>query len=91
MNRYETVVVTKPQSATKEVDEIRSFIEKQVGKITQHENWGSKTLASPIQKETKGTYSYFLYDAEAAHIDPLTKWLRIQPQVLRFLTVKKEK
>ncbi|MBI2609099.1 MAG: 30S ribosomal protein S6 [Deltaproteobacteria bacterium] len=91
MNHYETVIVTKPQSSTKEIDEIRSFIEKTVGKIIQHENWGSKTLASTIRGETKGTYSYFLYDAGSDKIDPLTKWLRIQPQVLRYLTVKKEK
>lgn len=91
MNHYETVIVTKPQSSSKELDEIRSFIEEKVGKITQHENWGSKTLAYPIQKETKGTYSYFLYDAESDKINPLTQWLRIQPQILRYLTVKKEK
>ena len=60
-----------------------------VGKITKHELWGSKTLAYEIQKETKGTYSYYEYEADSQKVQPFEKWLKIQPQVLRSLTIKK--
>ena len=89
MNFYETVVVTKPTTSSKELDEIRSYIEDKVGKITKHEMWGSKTLAYPIKKETKGTYAYFIYEAEPSRIAPFTNWLKIQPTVLRHLVIKR--
>ena len=89
MNVYETVIITRPSATSKELDDLREYLESKVGKITKHELWGSKTLAYEIQKETKGTYSYYEYEADSQKVQPFEKWLKIQPQVLRSLTIKK--
>ncbi len=89
MNVYETVIITRPNATSTELESLKEYLESKVGKIAKHELWGSKTLAYPIQKELKGTYSYYEYEADSQKVQPFEKWLNIQPQVLRFLTIKK--
>ncbi|MBI2026874.1 MAG: 30S ribosomal protein S6 [Deltaproteobacteria bacterium] len=89
MKAYEAVIVIKPDVSTDQVDEIKNYIDEKIGKIIKQEQWGSKKLAYPIAKETKGIYSYYTFDADAQNIKDLNHWLGIHRNVLRHLIVKR--
>ncbi|HRK03080.1 MAG TPA: 30S ribosomal protein S6 [Oligoflexia bacterium] len=89
---YETTYISKPDSGD---DALRSFLEKLKGIIKAHggevvavEDWGRRRLAYPIQKETRGVYTHVVYSGNNSLVAELERNLRINEQVIRFLTVK---
>lgn len=59
-----------------------------VGKV---EYWGLRNLTYRINKNRKGHYVHMNIDASAAAVDELERNLRINEDVLRYLTVKVSK
>jgi small subunit ribosomal protein S6 len=76
-------------------DQQKTFLEKLKGIIQAHdgeviavEDWGRRRLAYPIHKENRGVYTYILFTGNNALVAELERNLRINEQVLRFLSVK---
>lgn len=89
---YETTYITRPDVTE---DGLKTFLEKIKGIIAAHggqvvavEDWGKRRLAYPIQKESRGYYTYLLYTGNNTLVAELERNLRINEQVLRFLSVK---
>lgn len=89
---YETTYISKPDTGE---DAQRNFLEKLKGIIKAHggeviavEDWGRRRLAYPIQKETRGVYTHVVYSGNNTLVAELERNLRINEQVVRFLTVK---
>lgn len=93
MREYETVVITKadlPESTQKQInDRARSIIEKHEGRLFYARSMGKRTLAYPISKQTKGLYTCLDYVARGGSISELERSMRLDENVLRFLTVVK--
>lgn len=93
MREYETVVITKadlPESHQKQInDRARSIIEKHEGRLFYARSMGKRTLAYPISKQTKGLYTCLDYVARGGSITELERSMRLDENVLRFLTVVK--
>lgn len=93
MREYETVVITKadlPESHQKQInDRARSIIEKHEGRLFYARSMGKRTLAYPISKQTKGLYTCLDYVARGSSIGELERSMRLDENVLRFLTVVK--
>ena len=88
--QYETVLVVDAmipdESIASEFDAVAKLIESQ-GKIIRVDRWGKRRLAYPIKKRTHGEYGVLYYEAETHLPAELEKRLRINENILRWLTV----
>lgn len=78
---------TQVEALTKEFTQI---IEEGQGKVAKTEYWGLKTLAFKIKKNRKAHYSLLNIEAPPAAVVEMERRMGINPDVLRFLTVKVE-
>ncbi len=92
MPLYETVIIARQDLAAAQVDELtqglQSTISAQGGKTARTESWGLRNLAYKIQKNRKGHYVLFNFDAPPQAIHELERTMRINEDVLRYLTIK---
>src|SRR5208282_6777112 len=58
------------------------------GKVTKREYWGLRNLAYRVKKNRKGHYMLFNLDAPPAAVSELERNMRINEDVLRYLTVR---
>ena len=89
---YETIYVVKPElpeDALSALNEkIQGIISKNEGETLTFDDWGKRKLAYPIQKNSKGHYIYLNYVGPSSLVAELERHLRIEDNLLRFLTVK---
>ncbi len=94
MPLYESVVIARQDIATTQVDtladELTNIITEGGGKITKRESWGLRSLTYRIKKNRKGHYVFFNIDAPPAAINEYERRMRINEDVLRYLTVRVE-
>ena len=93
MSKYESVIIINPS-----VDEagIKGLIQKftdiinNEGKVDSVEELGNKKLAYEINKNKEGYYVIFNFNAKPELIAELERNYRIEDNVIKFITVKKE-
>jgi len=94
MPLYESVFIARQDIATTQVDtlgeQFTKIIEGLEGKVTKREYWGLRNLAFRIKKNRKGHYVLLTVDATAAAVNEMERNMRINEDVLRYLTVKVE-
>jgi small subunit ribosomal protein S6 len=92
MYDYETLVVLHPdlgEAGTKDlVAKVRGILESGKAEIRKLDEWGVRELAYTIHKQRRGYYTLIEYGSEPAAVTELERQLRINDQVLRFLTVR---
>ncbi len=92
MPLYESVVIARQDIATTQVDtladELTNILVEGGGKVTKRESWGLRSLTYRIKKNRKGHYVLFNIDAPAAAINEYERRMRINEDVLRYLTVR---
>lgn len=92
MSYYETVLIVRQDIAAPQVealsDSLTKVIEEHGGRVAKRESWGLRTLNYRIRKNRKGHYVLFNIDAPAAAIQELERQMRINEDVLRYLTVR---
>ena len=92
MPYYESVFIARPDITAAQVealtDDFKSIIDSNGGTVTKVEYWGLKTLAYRIKKNRKGHYSMLNLDAPIVAIGELERNLRINEDILRFMTVR---
>lgn len=93
MREYETVFITQPNLPESHhqqfVERLGALIERHEGRLFYSRNMGKRSLAYPIGKQTKGLYTCLDYAAQGAAVGELERSLRLDENVLRFLTVVK--
>ncbi|MDO3377043.1 30S ribosomal protein S6 [Geoalkalibacter halelectricus] len=94
MRSYETMFIVHPEVVG---DELKALVEKfkgvvtgQGGDVVKVEEWGSRTLAYPIQKLAKGTYFIFYYQAGPGDVAEFERRLRLDDKILRFNSLRLE-
>ena len=94
MPLYESVVIARQDIATTQVDtladELTNIITEGGGKVTKRELWGLRSLTYRIKKNRKGHYVLFNIDAPPAAVTEYERRMRINEDVLRYLTVRVE-
>lgn len=92
MPLYESVFITRQEMTPSQVEnltgEIESLIKNQGGKVTKTEQWGLRSLAYRIRKNKKGHYVLMNIDGPAAAVQEMERTMRINEDVLRYLTVR---
>ncbi|MBL8644601.1 MAG: 30S ribosomal protein S6 [Rhodospirillaceae bacterium] len=91
---YESVVIARQDLSTTQVDTLADDLTKILSeggaKVTKRENWGLRSLTFRVKKNRKGHYIFFNLDSPAPAIQEYERRMRINEDVLRYLTVKVE-
>lgn len=95
MKEYETVYITQPDLTDKQIgqinDRVKSIVDKNNGTLFFARSMGTKKLAYPIAKKTKGIYYCLDYAAEGPTVQEIERTFRLSEDVIRFLTVEKSR
>lgn len=91
---YETVFIARQDLSAKQVEDLTEkmseFITQGGGRIAKTENWGLRTLAYRIKKSRKAHYILIECEAPAPAVHEMERNLRLNEDVLRYLTVRRE-
>ncbi len=92
MALYEHMLIARQDISAQAVDalatHLKTIVETQGGKVEKQEYWGLRTLAYRIKKNRKGHYVLLNLNAPANAIFELERQLKINEDVLRFITVR---
>jgi len=93
-NHYESVIIFNSTLEDQQIDSILTSIEEQMSangvEITDVEKWGRRRLAYPIQKGKSGYYIIYRFTSPREYITKFERTLRLDENVIRFLTIKLE-
>ena len=94
MNKYEMGVVIRAdleeETYRAEMERVKGFIDRFGGTIEKIDDWGRRKLAYPIAKLTEGMYTFITYTSAGETPKEVESRLRLQENVLRFLTIRKD-
>jgi len=93
-NHYESVIILNATLEDPQLDSILSSLEEQMSangvEISDIEKMGRKRLAYQIQKGKSGFYVIFRFTSPREYITKFERSLRLDENVIRFLTIKLE-
>ena len=94
MSNYESVLIARQDLGASQVNELVSsfsdVIKSEGGEVVKVDNWGLKNLAYRIKKNRKGHYVVMNIVAPATAIFEFERRLRLNEDVIRYMTVKVE-
>ncbi|MEC9022262.1 MAG: 30S ribosomal protein S6 [Pseudomonadota bacterium] len=92
MAYYESVFIARPDITNVQVeaisDSFKAIVAEYGGSATKDEYWGLRSLAYRIKKNRKGHYVMLNLDAPADAISELERNMRLNEDVIRFMTIK---
>jgi small subunit ribosomal protein S6 len=93
LREYELVYVVQPDASAEREQEIGRRIDEVIASsqgadILIKDDWGKRKLAYEIKKFQKGHYVQVNYLGTGPEVREIERRLRIDPDVLRFLTVQ---
>ena len=94
MPLYEHIFLARqdvtPQQVEAMVDQYKGVIEQNGGSVEKTEMWGVKSLAYRIKKNRKAHFTMFNLNAPAPAVAEMERQMRINEDILRFMTIKVE-
>jgi small subunit ribosomal protein S6 len=92
MPLYENVFIARQDISGAQVDALADtftqLIAEQGGEVKKREYWGLRNLAYRMNKNRKGHYVLFNIEAPAPAIAELERTMRINEDVIRYLTLR---
>ncbi len=92
MNCYETLFVVKPtlteQEIASQVAKIKDILTREGAELIATDDMGMRRLAYVVEKQTRGYYTVLYYKAEGSKIAEIERNLKINEDIIKFLTVK---
>ena len=93
-NHYESVIILNATLEDSQIDSIISSLKEQMSangvEVSDVDKWGRKRLAYPIKKGKSGYYIIFHFTSPREYITKFERTLRLDENVIRFLTIKLE-
>ena len=91
MRTYESIFIVHPDvvgdDQTAIIDKFKTILTDQGADVLKLDNWGVRTLAYPVKKQTKGCYVLVIFEAEAKVIAEYERRMRIDEKVIKFQTI----
>ena len=95
MNKYELTLVLDGKAGSAKKKKVTETLEKTLkifkGAISESKEWGVKELAYKIGKSDTGLYLYFELDLDPSTVKALNDKLRTDPDLIRYLLIRKDK
>ena len=94
MALYECVYIARQELTVAQTEQLSKDLIKIIssndGEIKNQEYWGLRNLAYKIRKNRKGHYTMFHIDSSSSTIIELERNMRLNEDILRYLTIKIE-
>ena len=91
MRTYESIFIAHPDVVGDDqvaiIEKYKTILTDQGADVLKVDNWGVRTLAYPVKKQTKGCYVLVIFEAEATVIAEYERRMRIDEKVIKFQTV----
>ena len=91
---YDNVFIARQDVTNAQVDalsdQFTQILKDRGGQVTKREYWGLRSLTYRIKKNRKGHYVLFNIDAPPAAVQEMERNMRLNEDVLRYLTVRVE-
>ena len=92
MTCYETLFVVKPtltdEETAAQIAKIKDVLAKEGAELVATNDMGMRKLAYAVDKHNRGYYTVLFYKGEGTLINELERNLKINEDVIKFLTVK---
>ena len=92
MALYEHVFLARQDISTQQVvaliEQFKTIISENGGTVGKVEPWGLKTITYRIRKNRKAHYTLLNIDAPAAAVTEMERQMRINEDILRFMTIR---
>jgi small subunit ribosomal protein S6 len=92
MSLYENIFIARQDISGAQVDALADTLTQLVadngGEVKKREYWGLRNLAYRMRKNRKGHYVLLNIDAPPAAIAELERTMRINEDVIRYLTIR---
>ena len=92
MPLYENIFIARQDISTTQVEALTetfaNLVAENGGKVEKREYWGLRNLSYRMKKNRKGHYMLFNLDAPPAAVSELERNMRINEDVLRYLTIR---
>ena len=97
MNKYESVIIIKPDIDKEETSKVVSNIRNKISEyanINKEEDLGIKKLAYEVKKYKEGHYLCYEFeikeDKKELAIREIERFYRITDEIMKFITVREE-
>lgn len=94
MALYEHIFMVRQDASASQVealtDQFKTILSDNGGSVSKAEYWGIKSLTYRIRKNRKAHYSLMNIDAPSAAVAEMERQMRINEDVIRFMTIKVE-
>jgi len=88
---YETTFITRVDLSDDGLktlrDRLNAIVKTYGGETDYEEDWGKRKFAYPIEKETRGHYTHFVYTGKGDVVHEIERNLRLHESTLRFMTI----
>jgi len=95
MNFYEHTYITTPELSKDDLDSVRKkideIIKKNDSKILKEEDWGLRSLAYQIKKNSKGKYCNLYIEGNNKVIKEIEQFEKYDERIIKFLSIKIKK
>ena len=92
MPLYESTLIARPDISGQQVEglseQFQAIVRDNGGAVPKTEYWGLRSLTYRIKKNRKGHYLHMQIDAPAEAIAEMERNMRINEDVMRYLTIK---
>lgn len=93
VREYELIVILSPESTETEAQSIAETVNGWIvgggGTVGEHDNWGLRRLAFPINKFREGNYTLINFTLSAEAVNELENNLQASQDIMRFLVTRK--
>lgn len=94
MHPYEMMVIINPDLEESEIsdtlEKLSNLIKNNAGKLENLDEWGRRTMAYEINHKKEGYYAVFYFEGEAALPDKIRRELRLNPNLLRGMIIRRD-
>lgn len=94
MNKYELAVVLsaklEDEERTAAIEQIKGYIVRFGGTVTEVNEWGKRKLAYEIQKMSEAFYYFIQFEGESNCPNEVEAHVRIMESVIRYLCVRQD-
>jgi len=94
MRGYETMCIVHPEvvgdAYTAVLEKFKGILADQQATLLKVDEWGERKLAYTIQKQDRGIYVLFFFEATSAALNEFERRLRLDESIMRFQTVRYE-
>ena len=92
IREYEVVMILSPEATEEEIaatiERVDGLVTGGGGTVGEHNNWGLKRLAYPVQKFREGNYILVKFSMDASAVTELNRSLKASEDIIRFLVTK---